>query len=463
LNKRETFIMRIGLLTSIREDHYLPLENFLKRYMTNLAPMYLASYIEKMRVPVEVIIKDRLEDLIALEPEVLGISSVTENFSFAIKVAQRAKELWHPIVILGGVHITALPHTLPSVFDIGVVGEGEETICELLRLILEAKGLPSPQDLAKVHGIVFHGKEGIHRTPKRQDIARLDDIPLPDRKSFVSKIGTSYMMTSRGCPYTCSFCVIPAVTEGYRKHSVDYVLREIKSIKEHFPDVKHIRIFDDLYIVDRKRVQEIALRVEAEGLNQEISFGCWGRANLIDEDLMESFRKMNMLYVAFGAESGSSRVLSKIKPASTIESNQEAIDRLHDNGINPSCSIIMGHPRETEEDLWSSYEFIEKNMGKLLEIEFNVAIPWPGTDLWAYALEKGIVREDMDFNVLKECAYFPNYSTELYPYLNGAIPPEKFERILVEFKKLFRKMMSKIEGLDLKSQVNPRMEIAALQ
>ncbi|MCE9626253.1 MAG: B12-binding domain-containing radical SAM protein, partial [Deltaproteobacteria bacterium] len=371
--------------------------------MTNLAPMYLAAYIKKMKIPVEVIIKDRLEDLESLRPEILGISSVTENYEHARRLALRAKQGWDPITILGGVHITALPQTLPEEFDLGVLGEGEQTLCDILHVALESKGMPDWGKLRRIPGLAFHGPSGIEQTAKRPDILKLDDIPPPDRESFVKKIGTAYIMTSRGCPYTCSFCVIPGVTEGYRKHSSDYVFTEIKRIIEKFPLVRHIRIFDDLYIVDRKRVKEIAQRVAAEGLNQELSFGCWGRANLIDEDMVESLQQMNMLYVAFGAESGSTQVLSQVKPSSSVEENQRAIDLLYDHGIHPSCSMIMGHPKETEEDLWASYHFIERNMDKLLEIEFNVAIPWPGTGLWSDALSRGIVSEDMNFDILKEC------------------------------------------------------------
>lgn len=455
--------MKIGFLTAIREDHYLPGENFPKRYMANLAPLYLASYLKKQGLPLEVHIKDRLEDLEAIQPEVLGISSVTENFEFAKAIASRAKRSWNPITILGGVHITALPQNLPTDVDIGVIGEGEQTLRDLIQAILSARELPRPEVLKKIAGIVFWEEGRLRQTEARENLPQIDEVPFPDRSAFIRNIGTAYLMTSRGCPYTCSFCVIPGVTKGYRKHSPEYVVEEIKSIKRAFPEVRHIRIFDDLYIVDRQRTKEIARRVAAEGLNQEISFGCWGRANLIDEDLLESFRQMNMLYVAFGAESGSSRVLSKIKPASTIDENQVAIDLLSDYGIHPSCSVILGHPNESEEDLWATYEFVEKNMSKLLEIEFNVAIPWPGTDLWRFAKERGLVSEGMDFRVLKECAHFPNYSTDLYPYLNPAIAPEKFDLILVEFKKLFNKMMNKIHNLDFRSQVNPKAELAAMQ
>jgi hypothetical protein len=102
-------------------------------------------------------------------------------------------------------------------------------------------------------------------------------------------------------------------------------------------------------------------------------------------------------------------------------------------------------------------------MDKLLEVEFNVAIPWPGTELWKVAHARGLVGEGMDFGVLKECAHFPNYSTDFYPYLNTVISPEKFDLIMVEFKRLFRKMTSKISSLGLSQKLNPRQEIAALQ
>lgn len=457
-----TKALKIGLLTAIREDHSLPVENFLKRYMTNLAPLYLEAYLRGLRLPVEVHIKDRLEDLEALKPDLLGISSVTENFEHARRLAKRAKTSWNPLTVLGGVHITALPATLPLEFDVGVVGEGEESFAELVSAILRQAGLPRAADLAAIPGLVFHAEDGVRQTSYRKGISRLDDIPPIERSRFIREISTAYMMTSRGCPYTCNFCVIPNISEGYRVHSPEYVVQEIKALKRDFPGVKHIRIFDDLFIVDRRRVRRIAELIHAEGLHQEISFGCWGRGNLIDDALVEDFRKMNMLYVAFGAESGSSRVLAKIKPGTTLEQNQRAIDRLSDGGLHVSCSVILGHPQETEEDLWATYEFVEENLSNLLEIEFNVALPWPGTDLWEFALGKGIVSPTMNFDRLRECAYFLNYSTELFPYLNQEIAPDRFEIILSDFKKLYRKMLRKMEALRLASEVGTPAQVAQL-
>ncbi|MFO1463671.1 MAG: radical SAM protein [bacterium] len=429
---------RLGLITAIREDITIPVEAVMKRVASNLGPMYLASYLEKMGVPIEVIIKDRLEDLEPYAPEILGISSLTENIEHAKSLARVARQKWNPITVLGGAHLTALPKALPKEFDVGVVGEGEETICDLVRLFLRDRSL-SPEDLKAIPGIVFHTPKGVWQTPIRKGIDPLDSIPPPDRRKYVKKIGLTHMMTSRGCPYTCDFCVIPNISEGYRKHSPAYVVEELKSIKSAFPHVRHIKIFDDLFVVDRRRVHEIANLVAAEGLNKEFSFGCWVRANLVDDAVLDSFQKMNMLYAAFGAESGSSRVLSQIKPGCSLEDNQRTIDRLYDRGILVECSVILGHPLETEADLWATYEFLEKNFDKIYDVEMNTAIPWPGSEFWERAKARGIVNENMDFNILKEYVQLVNYSTEEYPYLNEKIPSERFDKILISFKKLYWK------------------------
>ncbi len=440
--------MKVGLTTALRDDCFDLLELRLKRTMPNLALLYLAGFLEKQKLEAELIIEDKFERLVKKKPDVLGISSVTENFQHAIELAKRAKALWNPLIIIGGVHVTSLPHVLPEVFDIAVIGEGEETFFDLLSTYQKKQKLGTDW-LSQIKGVSYHDGGKVHFTGFRKGISSLDEIPVPDRNRFGLKYPYTYMMTSRGCPYTCSFCVIPHISEGYRMHSADYVVDEIKSIREIKPNPRRIRIFDDLYIVNKKRTLEIAEKVHAEGLNQEFDFVCWARANLLDKEMIAALIKMNMKYVEFGAESGSSQVFSKIKPGCAMDENQRAIDMLYDNGLYPSCSIIMGHPLETEQDLMATYEFIEKNSNKLLGVEFNTAIPWPGTDLWDYAKERGWVHDAMDFSTIRECIHFPNYSTKKYPYLNEKIAPERYESILEGFRELFWKFenkQTKLEG-----------------
>jgi Fe-S oxidoreductase len=453
--------MKIALLTAIRQDH-LPIDHVYKRLMPNLGLLYLAGYLEKRGLPVELKVFDEMAAVESWRPDIFGISSVTENIEYAKSLAGRAKRGWNPLTILGGVHLTALPKSLPEVFDVGVVGEGEETFFELLQAH-QARGTLSSDQLRKIPGVVFHTPAGPHFNGFRKGIPLLDDIPFPERHKHLTRPGMTYMMTSRGCPYTCNFCVIPFTTEGYRMHSPEFVVEEIRSIKTHFPEVKNIRIFDDLYIVDRRRVQKIADLVDAEGLNQDLAFGCWGRANLVDPDMVGALKKMNMRYVAFGAESGSSRVLSTVKPGASVEQNQQAIDHLHENGVQVACSFILGHPLETEDDLWSTYEFIEKNFDKLFDVELNVAIPWPGTELWQQAQSRGLVDPQMDFSPLKEAGFFPNYCTDLYPYLNEKIAPERFDVILADFKKLFWAFYHRNRSSISPGDFSPQKEVAVLQ
>lgn len=453
-------MVRIGLMTAIREDITIPVEAAMKRVASNLGPMYLAAYLEKMGVEVEVVIKDKLEELAVYSPEIVGISAVTENIEHAKCLATRARDLWNPKIILGGAHLTALPKFLPKEFDIGVVGEGEATFCDLIQLYLR-EGAFSSEALKDIPGLVFHTTQGVFQSPVRKGLDPLDLIPPPDRKKYVHKTGLTHMMTSRGCPYTCDFCVIPNISVGYRKHSPGYVIEELKSIRAAFPQVRHIRIFDDLFVVDRKRVHEIAERVAAEGLDREFSFGCWVRANLVDDAVLDSFQKMNMLYAAFGAESGSSRVLSKIKPGCSLEDNQRTIDLLNDRGVLVECSVILGHPLETEEDLWATYGFLEKNFEKIYDVEMNTAIPWPGSEFWELAKARGIVHETMDFNILKEYTQLANYSTEEYPYLNEQISAERFDKIMVSFKKLYWKWAKRNLNTGEYRQMIPEVTIAS--
>ncbi len=453
--------MKIALTTAIREDITVAADRYVKRVSSNLAPMYLAAFLEKICPNVEVQIKDNLNDFDKFNPDLLGISSVTENFEWAKWLARKAKAKWGCVTVLGGVHITSLPHTLPQEFDYGFCGEAEESFAEFV--VLLEKSQLKPEALEKIPGLIYRMDGQIKINPKRAVVPKLDALPMPKREKYIEKMGMPYMMTSRGCPYTCTFCVIPNVSSSYRVLSPEKVVEEIKSIKMHFPHIKHIRFFDDLFIVQRKRIEQIAELIHAENLHQEMSFGCWGRANLLDTSMVKTLQKMNMKYVAFGAESGSSRMMADIKPGSSVDLNQSAINFLYDEGLHPITSILLGHPLETEADLRSTYDFISSNVSKLLQVEFNVAIPWPGTDLWYQAKKLGIVRDTMDFSPLVESAHFPNYSTQGHPFLNRNMTETQFMEIISDFKQLFNIIQNRPESIRASQEMHLDGEIAKLK
>jgi anaerobic magnesium-protoporphyrin IX monomethyl ester cyclase len=150
------------------------------------------------------IVNQSIEDeLIKFKPDIVGITSVTQNYSRAIEYARIAKRYNLPVIV-GGVHISALPSTLTDDTDVGVIGEGEETIIELFNLF-EKRGHFDKGELENVDGVVFRRNHELIMTKKRKPIEPLDRVPMPARDLLVINKST-YMFTSRGCPYRCTFC-----------------------------------------------------------------------------------------------------------------------------------------------------------------------------------------------------------------------------------------------------------------
>jgi len=118
----------------------------------------------------------------------------------------------------------------------------------------------------------------------------------------------------------------------------------------------------------------------------------------------------------------------------------------------------MGHPLEQEEDLRATFEFLTQNVSKLGYVELNVSIPWPGTVLWQEGKKLGLVDDFMDFSVLKEAAFFPQYNTDEFPYLNRNIKPKRFMEIMDEFKTLYNVIHQRPVFYQASQEMNPNGE-----
>src|SRR3989338_5093239 len=142
---------------------------------------------------------DTIAEINNFKPDVVGLSSVSQNFSRAKKIAAYCQPKGIKVII-GKSHITALPMSLDKNMDVGIIGEGEETFSEIILLLLENKFIK--EELYKIKGIVFHDSDRIVRTAERALIENLDSLPFPDRRSLGLKPGDNfYLFSSRGCPY----------------------------------------------------------------------------------------------------------------------------------------------------------------------------------------------------------------------------------------------------------------------
>jgi len=373
-----------------------------------LAFGYLKTYLEKyLEVSVEMYF---LENPGGFEEfDIIGISSTSQDFAVATEIARSIKQSKEKIItILGGHHITYLPKTLPKEVDIGVIGEGEQTFLELVRLLSDNSLQIKPEDLEKIDGIVFHGDRSPTVNSYRKLIESLDNIPIP----FRPKSDKTYLFTSRGCPYKCAFCSSSAFWRKTRFFSAEYVVTEIESLMHQFPQSRHISIWDDLFIANLPRLRKIVSLLVEKKINKKVSFDLAVRANLVNNELCELLKKMNVSGVAFGAESGSNRILKLLNKGVTVEMNQNAIETLHQHGIPVGGSFIVGIPTETEQEVRSTYKFILKNIknGKMSpQCAVNILSPMPGTKIWEDATRAGVIDiENMDWGRLAVFASYRN-------------------------------------------------------
>jgi len=422
------------------------LERLMKKMCPPLGFLYLESFTKKyFSEHVEFIISDNL-DLLLLQdeniPHIIGISSVTENFNFAIDSARKIRNsIDNKIpIIIGGPHISALPHTLPKEFDIGVIGEGEITFTEILKVYQKNGSFPE-KDLHDIAGICFHTEKGyVKINPLRIPVTNLDIIPSPNRR-LIPPGSITHIITSRGCRFKCFFCSTPGIWKNYRVHSPSYVARELKDTYEILKN-NHIIFFDDLFITDRERIKQISHKLSEEGLLGKLTFFGYGRTEIMDESLVKELKRMNMIEVSLGTQSGLNTF-----GRDDFSYHQRAIDLCNEYEIKISCSFMIGLPFETEEDLRKVYNFIDKNHDKLYSVQISPLRPFPGTPLWEYAKEKGLVKDNMeDWSRIQSFTLFFDFDIDSYIYLNDSMGFEIFKNFCSEFRSMLLNWKGKYEN-----------------
>ena len=425
-------------------------------YLRPLAYGYLKSYLgEKTDIPFRIKYFETIE---AIENcDVIGISSTSQDFDEAKNIARTVKEKQKDIItVLGGHHITCLPQTLSHEFDIGVMGEGEQTFLELIQHLSANNLKLNKDDLIKINGIVYKKDDKIITSPSRDFLDPLDSLPFPYRDEDIS----TYLLTSRGCPYKCLFCGSSAFWKKTRFFSADYVIMEIEHLIKRFPLLKRIFIWDDLFVADKKRLKEIVRLIVEKGIDQKLGFDLAVRADLVSDELCNLLKKMNAVGLSFGVESGSDRILKYLRKDVSKETNQRAIDIIHKYGFTLGCSFIVGCPTETEKEVRSTYELALKNIldNKINVISaINILNPIPGTKLWDDAVSSGLIDiENMDWKRLSVFASYRNSAFEKFHdwvqfrrnnnsiYLNeNTLPQERLYEIMYEYEDMISKFEEK--------------------
>ena len=331
-----------------------------------------------------------------LKPNLVGITSTTLTINQALKAASLVKGVDPDIlVVMGGPHVTFLDlETLASsnAVDAVVRGEGEETLIDLVEKV-EAEG-----NFEGVEGLTYRDEEGkIKREGDRPLIEDLDSLPFPSYRhlplsayrSFGLKPPSLPIVTSRGCPFRCSFCVSWKIYRGrWRQRSAKNVVDELEHHVEEYR-VTDFSFVDDIFTLNHKRVKEICKEIRERGL--EITWGCSARVDTVDEELLKTMKRAGCHTVYFGVEARSQRTLNAMRKGFVPEKVEEVFKLCRKLGINTVASAILFWPTETRKEVKETIRFVKSLEADIAQ--FCIATPFPGTDLYQEMEQVGLIKE----------------------------------------------------------------------
>lgn len=358
--------------------------------------------------------QELLHRITTFTPDIIGISSTTLAIGNANALATAVKRQFPSIItVVGGPHATALPvETLErfSSLDIAVVGEGEDTIAELLAAF--QNGTP----LASVSGIVYRDGDKIHTTGRRPLISNLDLLPSPAwdlLEGFPQKylpapfkvrtLPAATLVTSRGCPNNCIFCDRSVFGTSCHAFSAENIVKQMADLHQRY-GIREFSFEDDTFITFKNRLTSICERLIS--LKLDVTWTCLGRTNHITTEHLALMRRAGCWQISFGIESGSQEILDIVNKGITLDQVRHAVRLCRAAGIKTKGFFIMGHPGETAETLRKSRDFALEL--PLNDISVSLMTPFPGSELYDRAAEFGTFDANWENMNLLNAVFVPH-------------------------------------------------------
>ncbi|MFA5323639.1 MAG: radical SAM protein [Smithella sp.] len=353
-----------------------------------------------------------IKNIAMSNPAAIGIHCKTLSIVAGNYLAGIVKKHFpHILTIVGGPHSSALPvetmEEFPD-FDMVVIGEGELTIAQLCREILNA------QDWDNVDGLAYRKEGRIICTGRRELVKNLDNIDYPARHLLPegqydnrhatrgispSNHRTTEIFTSRGCPGKCIFCAAN-VSFGncVRFRTADNVLGEVEECIARYK-YNHIIIQDDTFTLNKNRVSNILAGFRKLGLK---SWSCDSRVDTVSEELLREMAESGCKKISFGVESGSEKILKLIEKNISLEQVVQAVALARASKIDiVECTFIIGsHPDETHDDVQATWRLIKEIRPDIIAI--SVIVPYPGTEVYRLMEGRGLINAKKwnDFQII---------------------------------------------------------------
>ena len=379
--------------------NFVPGQPDLASLANRLAPLgilSLASWLERHGHVVSVIdclgpgapagTGTHADAILATKPELVGFSATTSGFMDALDMAQIVKAKVPAVrTIFGNVHVSSVGAPLLEHFpeiDYLCIGEGEGEGA-LLDL---AEGSAEPE----IDNLVFRDGEPIVTNPRRARNPRLDELPFPAYEKLAGfpqgyhlplfpyeKRRGATMVTSRGCPYTCSFCDRSVFERRYKFNSAAYMIEHMRYLRDRF-GVHHINFYDDLFTAHRKRVDEFCTGLVARPLG--IDFNCAIRTGHTSLEQLKALKAAGALMVSMGIESADPGMMARHKTGVTLDEVRETVDLIHRAGLRAKGLFIFGMPGETPQTSRATSDFILSH--GLDEMNMTNFSPMYGAPIW---------------------------------------------------------------------------------
>lgn len=361
-------------------------------------------------------------------PKVVGLGVLATVRAAALRLADLAHQ-HGAAVVAGGADPTGRPESYLRYRSNGshpvgvvVIGEGEQTLLELLPWLLNDErngGL-----LREIAGLAFLDDDGkFVSTAARKHCADLDSLALPARdlidleayrQAWRKRHGifSLSLIATRGCPYGCTWCQKSVFGRSFRPRSPESVAEEMRLIKEQYrPD--QLRVVDDVMGIDRQWVR--AWHAAVLERDAVVPFECLSRVDLMDEEMVRLLQEAGCIRIAFGAESGSQKVLDAMNKGTTVEQIRRTAELCRRFGIETYFYIMVGYPGEEWADIRKTVELLKQTRPD--QFSSTIAYPLPGTEFYEEVKHRLLDMPDWDYTAENRLLFQRDHSTRFYRWV----------------------------------------------
>ncbi|MBT7210955.1 MAG: B12-binding domain-containing radical SAM protein [Candidatus Scalindua sp.] len=330
-------------------------------------------------------------------PQLIGFSAVTTQYQHALKIAKFIKSFCDIPIACGGVHSTMVPEEVieEECFNYVCVGECEEAVLELADKIEQGADTTRIGNVwTKSNGKVI--SNNVRALPKLTDLPRKDYEIFDFQKMIDSEGGWVRMMTSRGCPFKCTYCFNHSIVERYkdetgsstkdlnyiRRHSVDDIIDEIEYLLNTYNNITTFIFDDDVFTSSKSYLKEFCEKYEKA---VKVPFVANAHIRAFDDERAKMLKDAGCMIIKFGLESGSERIRKEIlKRPMTNEDIIRAFESAHKYDLHTSAFVMFGLPHETREEILETV----KLLGTIKPGRFRWSIFYPFPRTVAYEISK---------------------------------------------------------------------------